>query len=135
MGRMLRGEKKTKKSFKIQFKIQVSVSSGNSKFHDSSQDPVERFKLQFPNFKLQTKIQVRVSSCNFQVSSFKPRSRSGFLWPGSKTQGCQTHWFKLLSWEKRRVSYATFGRRRKWPMEPPRGDGTSGRTIPCLGPI
>ena len=80
------GEKKTRESFKIQFKIQVSVSRSNSKFHDSSQDPVERFKMQFPSFKIHTKIQVRVSRCNFQVSRFTPRSRSGFQDAISKFQ-------------------------------------------------
>ena len=34
----------------------------------------------------QTKIQVRASSCNFQVSSSKPRSRSGFQVAISKFQ-------------------------------------------------
>ena len=48
-------------SFKIQFKItQVSVPRCNSKFQDSSQDPVSRFKMQF------------------QVSRFKSRSRLVF---------------------------------------------------------
>ena len=47
-------------------------------FQVSKQDPGQGFKLQFPSFKCQTKIQVRVSSCNFQDSSFKPGSRSGF---------------------------------------------------------
>ena len=51
-------------SFKIQFKIiQVSVPRCNSKFQDSSQDPVSRFKMQF------------------QVSRFKSRSRLVFQDP------------------------------------------------------
>ena len=40
----------------------------------------------FPSFKIHTKIQVRVSRCNFQVSRFKPRSRSGFQDAISKFQ-------------------------------------------------
>ena len=43
-------------------------------------------KLQFPRFKFQTTIQVRVSSCNFRVSSFKQKSRSGFQVAISKFQ-------------------------------------------------
>ena len=91
-------------SFKIQTKIQVRVSRCNfqvsrftprsrsgfqdaiSKFQDSHQDPGQGFKMQFPSFKIQTKIQVRVSSCNFQVSRFTPRSRSGFQGAISKFQ-------------------------------------------------
>ena len=91
-------------SFKIHTKIQVRVSRCNfqvsrftprsrsgfqgaiSKFQDSHQDPGQGFKLQFPSFKIHTKIQVRVSSCNFQVSRFKPRSRSGFQVAISKFQ-------------------------------------------------
>ena len=91
-------------SFKIHTKIQVRVSRCNfqvsrftprsrsgfqdaiSKFQDSRQDPGQGFKMQFPSFKIQTKIQVRVSSCNFQVSRFTPRSRSGFQVAISKFQ-------------------------------------------------
>jgi hypothetical protein len=91
-------------SFKIQTKIQVRVSSCNfqvsrftprsrsgfqdaiSKFQDSRQDPGQGFKMQFPSFKIHTKIQVRVSSCNFQVSRFKQKSRSGFQVAISKFQ-------------------------------------------------
>ena len=91
-------------SFKIHTKIQVRVSRCNfqvsrftprsrsgfqdaiSKFQDSHQDPGQGFKMQFPSFKIHTKIQVRVSRCNFQVSRFTPRSRSGFQDAISKFQ-------------------------------------------------
>ena len=91
-------------SFKIHTKIQVRVSRCNfqvsrftprsrsgfqdaiSKFQDSNQDPGQGFKMQFPSFKIHTKIQVRVSRCNFQVSRFTPRSRSGFQDAISKFQ-------------------------------------------------
>ena len=91
-------------SFMIQVKIQSSVSRCNfqvsrftprsrsgfqdaiSKFQDSHQDPGQGFKMQFPSFKIHTKIRVRVSRCNFQVSRFKPRSRSGFQVAISKFQ-------------------------------------------------
>ena len=91
-------------SFKIHTKIQVRVSRCNfqvsrftprsrsgfqgaiSKFQDSHQDPGQGFKVQFPSFKIHTKIQVRVSRCNFQVSRFTPRSRSGFQGAISKFQ-------------------------------------------------
>ena len=112
MGRLPWGGK-SRKSCKIQFKIQVGVSRGNFKFHDfklqfpsfkfqtknqvrassfifkfqvSNQDTGQGFKLQFPIVKIQTKIQVRVSRCNFQVSIVKPRSRSGFRVAISKFQ-------------------------------------------------
>ena len=52
--------------------VRVSICS----FQVSRQDPGQGFKLQFPSFKFHTKIQGRGSSCNFQVSSFKLRSRS-----------------------------------------------------------
>jgi len=83
-------------SFKFQTKIQFNVSSCNcqvsrfkprsrsgfqvavSKFQVSNQDPGQGLQLQFPSCKFQTKIQVIVSSCNFQVSRFGPRPRSGF---------------------------------------------------------
>ena len=42
--------------------------------------------FQYAVSKFHAKIQVRVSSCNFQVSSFKPRSRSGFQVAISKFQ-------------------------------------------------
>jgi hypothetical protein len=91
-------------SFKIHSKIQVRVSRCNfqvsrftprsrsgfqdaiSKFQDSHQDPGQGFKIQFPSFKIHSKIQVRVSRCNFQVSRFTPRSRSGFQDAISKFQ-------------------------------------------------
>ena len=91
-------------SFKFQTKIRVRVSSCNfqvssfkprsrsgfqvaiSKFQVPNEDPGQGFKLQFPSLKFQTKIRVRVSSCNFQVSSFTPRSRSGFQDAISKFQ-------------------------------------------------
>ena len=91
-------------SFKIHTKIQVRVSRCSfqvsrfkprsrsgfqdaiSKFQDSHQDPGQGFKVQFPSFKIHTKIQVRVSRCNFQVSRFTPRSRSGFQDAISKFQ-------------------------------------------------
>ena len=94
-------------SFKIHTKIQVRVSRCNfqvsrftprsrsgfqdaiSKFQDSHQDPGQGFKMQFPSFKIHTKIQVRVSRCNFQVSRFTPRSRSGFQVAISKFQDSQ----------------------------------------------
>ena len=94
-------------SFKFQTNIQVRVSRCNfqvssfaprsrsgfqdaiSKFQDSHQDPGQGFKMQFPSFKIHTKIQVRVSRCNFQVSRFKPRSRSGFQVAISKFQDSQ----------------------------------------------
>ena len=112
MGRLPWGGK-SRKSCKIQFKIQVGVSRGNFKFHDfklqfpsfkfqtknqvrassfifkfqvSNQDTGQGFKLQFPIVKIQTKIQVRVSRCHFQVSIVKPRSRSGFRVAISKFQ-------------------------------------------------
>ena len=62
--------------------FQVAIS----KFQDSNQDPGQGFKLQSPSFKIHTKIQVRVSRCNFQVSRFTPRSRSGLQDAISKFQ-------------------------------------------------
>ena len=91
-------------NFKFQTKIQVRVSSCNfqvssfkprsrsgfqgaiSKFQISNQDLGQGFKLQFPSCEFQTKIRVRVSSCNFQVSRFTPRIRSGFQVAISKFQ-------------------------------------------------
>ena len=98
------GSKMQFPSFKIHTKIQVRVSRCNfqvsrftprsrsgfqdaiSKFQDSHQDPGQGFKMQFPSFKIHTKIQVRASRCNFQVSRFTPRSRSGFQDAISKFQ-------------------------------------------------
>ena len=45
--------------------------------------------FQYAVSKFHAKIQVRVSSCNFQVSSFTPRSRSGFQVAISKFQVSQ----------------------------------------------
>ena len=62
------------------FQVAISI------FQVSNHYPGQGFKLQFPSFKFQTMIRVRVSSCNFQVSSFKQRSRSGFQVVISKLQ-------------------------------------------------